>query len=138
MSRKSSITTWSEFLAVGAIARRCAQGCLANLSGGIETVISRGFGLNQVASMNMAPYVRPPMTPINVRNRNRLGMDQPFRQAISRKTMEKLGQAAMPPAAAATFRRRVNHTFGAPAMLKALDGKWLCWNRNRLERCPMR
>jgi hypothetical protein len=67
---------------------------LANLSGGIETVISRGFGLNQVASMNMAPYVRPPMTPINVRNRNRLGMNQPSSQAISRKTMEKLGQAA--------------------------------------------
>src|SRR5215475_11655696 len=78
MSRNSSITTRSEFLAVGAIARRCAQGCLANLSGGIETVISRGFGLNQVASMNMAPYVRPPMTPINVRNRNRLGMVNPL------------------------------------------------------------
>jgi len=28
---------------------------LANRSGGIETVISRGFGSNQVASMNMAP-----------------------------------------------------------------------------------
>src|SRR5215204_3801351 len=26
-----------------------------NLSGGIETVISRGFGLNQLASMNMPP-----------------------------------------------------------------------------------
>jgi hypothetical protein len=34
------------------------------------------------------------MTPINVRNRNRLGMNQPSSQAISRKTMEKLGQAA--------------------------------------------
>src|SRR5262245_210572 len=78
MSRNSSITTRSEFLAVGAIARRCAQGCLANLSGGIETVISRGFGLNQVASMNMAPYVTPPMTPINMRNRNRLGMVNPL------------------------------------------------------------
>jgi hypothetical protein len=67
--------------------------------------------------MNMAPYVRPPMTPINVRNRNRLGMNQPSRQAISRKTMEKLGQAAMPPASATAFRWRVNHTFAVPAML---------------------
>ena len=31
------------------------QGCFANLSGGTQTVISRGFGSNQVASMNMAP-----------------------------------------------------------------------------------
>jgi hypothetical protein len=31
--------------------------------------------------------------------------------------MEKLGQAAVPPAAVATPRRQVNHSFAAPAVL---------------------
>src|SRR5438876_1586172 len=53
------------------------QRCLENLSGGIETVISRGFGSYQVASANMAPKVRPPSTPTTVRNRMRLGIVAP-------------------------------------------------------------
>src|SRR5204862_6677291 len=58
----------------GGPCRRQRQRCFANLSGGIETVISRGFGSNQVASANMAPKVRPPTTPTTVKNRNRLGI----------------------------------------------------------------
>jgi len=44
--------------AIGGIAllgHGAIQGCLAKRSGGIQIVISRGFGSNQVASRNMAP-----------------------------------------------------------------------------------
>jgi hypothetical protein len=69
------------------------QGCLANLSGGIVTVISRGLGSNQVASMNMPPYTRPPRTPMSVRNRNRLGIVG-YLTKIYRKSWRNLGHAA--------------------------------------------
>ena len=66
------------------------------VGGGAETtrtVISRGLGSNQVASMNMPPYTRPPRTPMSVRNRNRLGIVG-YLTKIYRKSWRNLGHAA--------------------------------------------
>jgi shikimate kinase len=48
-----------------------------NLSGGIVTMISRGWYLTKVASEKIAPYVSPPSRPTNIRNLKRLGMMKP-------------------------------------------------------------
>ena len=100
---------------LGAAGRSITHATTEDLRGYLGTLRKRGFGLNQVASMKMAPYVRPPMTPINVRNRNRLGMVNPLAGQCSTKQWRNWdGRPCRRPPPP---RRHVNHSFAAPAVL---------------------